>query len=148
MINLHRGLVSNGFDCIFNFKFCPYLNLNLFESVLIIKIIAKLGAFAEPPLAHSCLDNKMSESLPDNDRKCCLLCQPRNLFVPVATTLKELSSLMGSRVGVKHWRDFAFFQATNRSDSLRLGTCTVYKHIPKYFVGMFGVWESSYSGNS
>eukprot|EP00435_Cladocopium_sp_Y103_P027520 s161_g6.t2 len=44
----------------------------------------------------------------------------QNLFVPVATTLKELSSLMGSRVGVKHWRDFAFFQATNRSDSLRM----------------------------
>ena len=43
----------------------------------------------------------------------------RNLFVPVATTLKELSSLMGSRVGVKRWKDFAFFQATNQSDSLR-----------------------------
>ncbi|CAK9104029.1 unnamed protein product [Durusdinium trenchii] len=44
----------------------------------------------------------------------------QNLFVPVATTLKELSSLMGSRVGVKHWKDFAFFQATNQSDSLRM----------------------------
>lgn len=44
----------------------------------------------------------------------------QNLFVPVATTLKELSSLMGSRVGVKRWKDFAFFQATNQSDSLRM----------------------------
>ena len=43
----------------------------------------------------------------------------RNLFVPVATTLKEMSSLMGSRVGVKHWRDFAFFQTTGKGESLR-----------------------------
>ncbi|CAJ1399734.1 unnamed protein product [Effrenium voratum] len=42
----------------------------------------------------------------------------QNLFVPVASTLKELSSLMGSRVGVKHWRDFAFFQSTG--DALRM----------------------------
>ena len=39
--------------------------------------------------------------------------------MPVATTLKEMSSLMGSRVGVKHWRDFAFFQATGKAESLR-----------------------------
>lgn len=44
----------------------------------------------------------------------------QNLFVPVATTLKEMSSLMGSRVGVKHWRDFAFFQATGKAESLRM----------------------------
>ncbi|CAE7581259.1 Myo5a [Symbiodinium natans] len=44
----------------------------------------------------------------------------QNLFVPVATTLKDMSSLMGSRVGVKHWRDFAFFQTTGKGESLRM----------------------------
>eukprot|EP00931_Biecheleriopsis_adriatica_P049621 TRINITY_DN28706_c0_g1_i1.p1 TRINITY_DN28706_c0_g1~~TRINITY_DN28706_c0_g1_i1.p1 ORF type:complete len:1752 (+),score=268.07 TRINITY_DN28706_c0_g1_i1:97-5352(+) len=44
----------------------------------------------------------------------------QNLFVPVATTLRELSTLLGSRIGVKNWKDFAFFQVTDKAEWPRL----------------------------